>query len=256
MKATSNGSTASVDLLDHPPLDRQKLGGQVLDRLLKMVEMETIKPGDQLPSERALMSAFRVGRPAVREALQSMEQMGMIAIHHGERARLVSATPDMIFEKIRGMARHVLQTSPGTLDQLKEARLMFEQAMVRQAALKATEEDIAKLRVSVEMLAPTRRSTAEFITADMLFHKTIAAISGNSLFAAISEAMLDWLTHFSVETIHQPGTETLTLAEHTRILKKIIAHDENGAAKAMKDHLTRANKLYSAIAKRNARKHA
>jgi len=69
MKATSNGSTASVDLLDHPPLDRQKLGGQVLDRLLKMVEMETIKPGDQLPSERALMSAFRVGRPAVREAL-------------------------------------------------------------------------------------------------------------------------------------------------------------------------------------------
>jgi DNA-binding FadR family transcriptional regulator len=188
-----------------------------------------------------------VGRPAVREALQSLEQMGLISITHGERARVISVTPDTLIEQLRLTARHLLSTSPEMLEHLKQARLLFEQAMVRLAAAKATREDLARLRETHSRMAGTARGTEAFIHADMAFHETIASISGNPLFAAISKAMLDWLTHFSVQTVHQPGTEELTISEHLAILDRIAARDHAGGAKAMFDHLTRANELYRTL---------
>ena len=53
-------------------ISRRKLSDQVLDRLRDMIRRGELKAGDVMPSERALMERFGVGRPAVREALQSL----------------------------------------------------------------------------------------------------------------------------------------------------------------------------------------
>jgi DNA-binding FadR family transcriptional regulator len=234
-------------VLDEPPVSRRKLSDAVLERLIRLIESGSILAGEQLPSERELMAVYAVGRPAVREALQSLQQMGMISINHGERARVISITPDTVFEQLRLTARHLLSSSPEMLDHLKQARLMFEQAMVRLAAREATDADRERLGEVLTRMGGTGRNRDEFIQADMAFHETIASISGNPLFAAVSKAMLDWLTHFSVQSVHQPGAESLTIAEHTAIYKRIAARDDAGAAKAMFDHLTRANELYRTL---------
>ena len=236
----SNGLPDTATL----PIARRKLADEVLDRLLRMIESGSVKPGEQIPSERELMTAFGVGRPAVREALQSLQGMGVISISHGERARVVSITPDSMFEQISRSARHLLSTSPQTLEHLKEARLMFELAMVRLAVHHASDEGLAKLRSVLERLIASRRDGRAFLLADMLFHETIASLSGNPLFTAVSTAMLSWLADFHVELVRQAGAEDITVTEHTKILKRIEARDEAGAVKAMSDHLTRASALY------------
>ncbi|MBI4906559.1 MAG: transcriptional regulator NanR [Acidobacteria bacterium] len=247
--AKINGSvTKHVSaLIEEPPVSRRKLADEILDRLIRLIESGSILPGEQLPSERELMAVYGVGRPAVREALQSLQKLGMISINHGERARVISITPDTLFEQLRLTARHLLSSSAEMLDHLKEARLMFEQAMVRRAARDATDADRERLREVLAGMSGKGKSTNEFIQSDMAFHETIASISGNPLFAAISKAMLDWLTHFSIPTVHQPGAEDLTIAEHTAVYNRIAARDEAGAAKAMFDHLTRANELYRTL---------
>ena len=84
------------------------------------------------------MAQYQVGRPAVREAMQALERMGLIAITHGERARIVAPSARTIIEQIGHTARHLLATSPTSLEQLKEARLFFEVGIVRMAAERAT----------------------------------------------------------------------------------------------------------------------
>jgi GntR family transcriptional regulator, sialic acid-inducible nan operon repressor len=235
------------NILDAPVV-RRKLSDEVLERLLRLIE--SIEPGAQLPSERELMTAFRVGRPAVREALQSLQQMGMISISHGERARVLSLTPETVFDQMGRSVRHLLSSSPQTLGHLKEARLMFEQAMVRLAVAKASENDLIELRTVVDQMAnapdvePGSRVNPQVLVPDMRFHERIAAVSGNPVFAAVSKAMLDWLTHFSLETVHEPRFKNLAVVEHREIIARIAARDEAGAVKAMSDHLMRANELY------------
>jgi DNA-binding FadR family transcriptional regulator len=233
-----------METRDDPGLTKRKIGEEVLDQLLLLIETGKFSPGDRLPSERALMASFGVGRPAIREALQSLQQMGRIAISHGERARVVTLTPATMFEQIGRSARHMLSISPQTLEDLKEARLLFETAMVRLAVPKATNEDLARLRATIDALAAVRDGGRGFLEADMAFHKTIAAISGNPIFAAVSAAMLGWLADFHTELVRAYGKEDLTVAEHLEVYGRMAARDVEGAVHAMSRHLTRANGLY------------
>lgn len=231
-------------------ITRRKLADEVLDRLTRAIESGEYPPGSQLPSERDLMTAYGVGRPAIREALQALGQRRIIAISHGERARVVQPTPADLFLQIDHAARHLLTTSPQSLEQLKEAREFFEVGMAAEAARRARSEDIVRLEAS---LAAQQRclkiSPQAFVSADMAFHTTIASITRNAVFEAVSRAMLQWLSRFHAGLLHWQKHEHITLAEHRGILDAIAARDAEQAAERMRDHLRRTAGNYAAASR-------
>jgi DNA-binding FadR family transcriptional regulator len=235
-------NTAAPSVPAAAPIRRRKLSQEVLERLLDAIRSGGWPPGSNLPSERELMQAYGVGRPAIREALQALERMGLIAITHGERARVVPLSAETVIGQVAEIGHQLLSSSPQTLEHLKEARLFFEVGMVRIAAERASAADIAALRAALQ--AQREAGSAEFLARDMAFHRTIAAISGNPIYAALSQAMFEWLERFHTQLVRLPGSEQVTLTEHRRICERIAAHDADGAARAMTAHLTRANKLY------------
>jgi GntR family transcriptional regulator, sialic acid-inducible nan operon repressor len=216
----------------------------VLDRLLPIINSGELGPGEQLPSERELMAKYGVGRPAIREAMQALEGMGLIDIHHGERARVATLNPRSIFDLIDRSARHLLQTCPQTYENMSEARLHFEVGMVRLAVARRDEADVQRLKEALDRLKTSTGERKSFISADMAFHSLIASFSKNPLYAAISEFLLRWLFDHYPRLISAPGAESLTLQEHEVIYDRIAGRDEDGAVKAMTEHLTRANPLY------------
>lgn len=229
------------------PIQRRKLSSEVRDRLLAWLGSGEMQPGDRLPSERELMARFGVGRPAIREALQSLESAGLIEISHGERARVAEVDAHAVIAQIGDTAKQLLKTNADALNDLREARVMFEAGMVRTAARRAKQADIERLEEILETLRRTTGKVPDFVRADMAFHKAIAEISGNRICVAVSQAMLDWLFEFRRDMLRVPGAEKITISEHKRILDRIRANDESGAEKAMTDHLTRANKRYRAL---------
>lgn len=228
-------------------IQRRKLYQDVLDRLMARIRSGDIAPGAQLPSERELMEQYGVGRPAVREALQTLERSGIVEILHGERARVVIPTAERLVSQIAGGAMHLLRSHPGSLDNLKDARMFLETGMARLAAERANEEQIAKLRLAIARQRAASDNTEEFLQRDMLFHREIANISGNPIFPAIVDAIFSWASEWYLSLVRAPGAEELTLAEHERIVDAIAAHDAEGAASAMHAHLSRANKRYEKL---------
>jgi DNA-binding FadR family transcriptional regulator len=226
------------------PIVRRKLSDDVVERLLGEIENGRWGAGDKLPPERTLMEEYGVGRPSIREAMQRLASMGLVEISHGERATVKAMDARNMLEQIDRSARHLLLSSPNTLEHLKEARLMFEAGMVRVAAAKASKRDIETLSACVDRLEQSAGEVEEFVRADIDFHIAIASVSGNPIYSALSESMLNWLAEFHQELLRVPGAEQVTIREHRRILKQISAHDEAAAARAMADHLTRANKEY------------
>jgi len=224
---------------------RRKLSHEVFDRLKTMITGGELVPGDTLPSERELMDRFGVGRPAIREAMQALANMGLIAITHGERARVLALTAKSIFQQVDLSAHILLSASPDSLEHLKQARSFFERGMVREAALKATDEDVERLSEVLERQRQSVDDVAAFVGADMRFHTLIAAISRNPIFEAVSEAMLGWLREYRTDLLVWSGKQDRTLAEHRDILKHIVDHDADGADAAMAKHLARSSALYA-----------
>jgi GntR family transcriptional regulator, sialic acid-inducible nan operon repressor len=229
------------------PRGRRKLAHQVQDLLLAKIKSGAFAPGDVLPSERELMQQFGVGRPAVREAMQSLQAMGLVEIRHGGRPRVAEPSFGQMAEQMGETMRHLLTHSPASLEQLKEARLVFEMEMARIAARKRTTADIARLEAILAAQAAAQDDLAKFVWQDGEFHREIAAISGNPIFAALAGALFQWLAHFYRGAVSVPGLEKLTLEEHGAILAAIVARSPDAAARQMSDHLTRANDLYRQI---------
>ena len=224
---------------------RRKLSDEVLDRLLRLIVDGNLEPGDAMPSERELMVRFGVGRPAIREAMQSLGNMGLVSINHGERAKVQELTAQSIIKQVDASAHLMLSRSPVSLEHLKTARLFFERGMVREAALKATAEDVARLRATVDEQRAMLGNADGFMTADMRLHTQIAAISGNPIFVSVSSAMLGWLKSYHVELLFWSGKETYTIAEHEQIILAIERGDANAAEEALIVHLKRSAILYA-----------
>ena len=93
------------------PIPRRKLSDEVFDRLKRMIMSGEARPGQTLPSERELMDRFGVGRPAIREAMQALANMGLISISHGERARVCHLTARSITQQVDLTAQIMLATS-------------------------------------------------------------------------------------------------------------------------------------------------
>ena len=70
-------------VLERSPIRRSKLHELVSQKLEEMIRAGDLKPGDRLPSERDIMTAYGIGRPAVREAFLSLQSKGFITRNRG-----------------------------------------------------------------------------------------------------------------------------------------------------------------------------
>jgi len=226
------------------PIERRKLSDQVEEQLLVQLKTGDLNPGDVMPSERELMSLFGVGRPAVREAMQNLERMGLIEIRHGERPRVAQPSFDRALGQLGETMRHLLVHSADSLEYLKEARITFECEMARIAARRATDEELARLGDILDHMRAAPGPSNAFLELDGKFHHQIAVMSGNPIFAGISAALFAWLARFHATLVKAPGNEPVTIIEHAAILEAIRERDANRAAREMADHLNRASGLY------------
>ncbi|MES2289203.1 MAG: transcriptional regulator NanR [Pseudomonadota bacterium] len=230
---------------ERDPIVRRKLSDEVFDRLKAMIVSGERVAGETLPSERELMTRFGVGRPAIREAMQALANLGLVTISHGERAKVRQLTAESAMRQLDPIAQLLLSTSPESLEHLKEARSFFERGMVRRAAELATVDDVADLRAIHARQTSLAGDATAFIHADMAFHTRVAQITGNPIYVAVSNMMLGWLQEYHAHLLIWQGRSDQTLAEHAELIDRIAAHDPDGAEEAVTRHLARSNHLYA-----------
>ncbi|XNY05921.1 transcriptional regulator NanR (plasmid) [Sinorhizobium meliloti] len=232
-------------VMQSEPIIRRKLSDEVFARLKALIETGELQPGDEMPSERMLMERFQVGRPAIREAMQALANMGLIEISHGERAKVLQPTARSLLRQVDAAAKIMLAASSDLLEHLKSARIFFERGMAREAASRADAGDIAALEEILKRQQAALEDSDAFIAADMAFHTRIAQISGNPIYTAVSEAMLGWLKEYHTEMLIWTGRENVTLTEHEEIIDCIRSGNPDEAEQAMIRHLERSRTLYA-----------
>jgi GntR family transcriptional repressor for pyruvate dehydrogenase complex len=225
------------------PIRRRKLSEEVAARLEAMIQEGGYQPGDQLPSERDLMKQFGVGRPAVREALYSLQTMGLVAVSSGERARVTRPTPKLVIESLAGTARLML-SEPDGIRHFQQARTFFEIGLARHAAEHATEADLIDLRRALEENRLSIGNIRRFEQTDMAFHYVLAVIPRNPIFTAIHAAIAEWLMEQRTMTLTYPGQNEIAYRAHAAITEAIAARDPDRSERVIRAHLDQVADLY------------
>jgi DNA-binding FadR family transcriptional regulator len=225
------------------PIPRPKIYQEVARRLERQILDGRLQPGDALPSERELMERHGVGRPAVREALLSLQKAGLIAIQNGERARVVRPSAASLVGELGSAARYLL-SQDGGVRQFQQARLFFEVGLVRFAASWASEEDIARLAEALAANEAARADMEAFAATDVAFHFVLAEIPRNAIFVALHLALAEWLTEQRSWTLQRRGMVRRALESHRAIFAAVQAHDPHAAEEAMRQHLNEVEHMY------------
>src|SRR5660398_147662 len=150
------------------------LPGKVASRIREMVSTGTVKPGERIPSERALAEQLGVGRPAIREALQELKTQGVLVSGRGPQGTRVATSP---LSRIGTSLAQLLGSGAEHVRELMQLRASVEIEAAGLAAHRASLEDIRRLADSV--VKPGEVTTAHI---DVSFHLAIARATHNALF--------------------------------------------------------------------------
>jgi GntR family transcriptional regulator, transcriptional repressor for pyruvate dehydrogenase complex len=212
-------------------IPRNKVYQEVAKQLERRIT-EELKPGDLLPPERELVRMLGVSRSSVRDAIRTLQLMGLLEPRQGIGTVVCSpaATP------ANPLATALLEKRK-MVAELLDVRKMLEPPLVRRAALHASREEIADMEdILVRQEAKVRRGELG-IEEDSEFHYSIALASGNSAVLKVVDVLMDLLRETRERSLQVEGRQEKSLAGHRRILSALKRGDAAAAEAAMRRHL-------------------
>jgi len=224
-------------------IHKRKLYEEIELRIEVDIVSGKMKEGDLLPSEREIMKSFGVGRPAVREALQSLRKKGLVSIASGERSRVTRPDVADLIEQLSA-AVQLYAADPKGLQALHDMRTFLETGFAREAALNATPDHVRKLEA---LLAANKRAIGdrdEFERTDNEFHYMLAEICGNEPLAQIHKSLIQWLSHQRSIVLRYPNIELISYELHEGLFKSIAARDPERAEVALRASLENVDAVY------------
>ncbi len=214
------------------PLKRGRLYEQVADRLRELIDVQGLRPGDRLMSERDLASRLGVSRTSVRQALTALEVLGLIDVRHGGGVFLAEQPASMQPSIAGELAQH-----PEQMPAVAEVREAIETQTARLAARRRNENDVLAMRGALDVMRLAIAEEQDPAVADAAFHNAIVAAARNPLLAHLWEELAAPIDRTRRASLSRPGRPANSLSNHEAILAAIARGDEEGASRAMRAHL-------------------
>lgn len=216
------------------PIQPGKIYEQVAAQIEQRILSGELRAGDRLPTERDLSTQFRVSRTAVREAMKTLEQKGLIAMRPGRGIIVIDGTS----QALRHSLDLMLRVGQGNyLNDLTDVREILEPEIAARAAQRATEEQIAALQRAVEFMDEALDQADAYIAADDDFHRTLAEGTQNALILALVDSIMGLLSTQRTHIFSTDGGPQRGQIYHKQLLDAIRRHDPDAARQRMRAHL-------------------
>ncbi|RYY27712.1 MAG: FadR family transcriptional regulator [Sphingomonadales bacterium] len=218
--------------------------GRLADRaytaIVSIINEDDLSPGDRLPSEARLAELFGMSRTIVREALVRLAADGITEARRGAGS-YVKRRPS------ERLGSHVpMEGLAGTLGTY-EVRFVLEAEAARLAAQRRSHQQMDAIDDALEALRGALLSSAPAHDEDWLLHRAIAEATGNSAFVSIFDNLQQEVIRIlragvDISRSRPPEVIGAMMEEHDAIVDAIRAGDGDGAALAMRWHLSQGRK--------------
>ncbi|HEX2350664.1 MAG TPA: FadR/GntR family transcriptional regulator [Ktedonobacterales bacterium] len=222
----------------YQPVGRSKLFERIVEQIQGRIVRGELRAGDRLPPERELALRFGASRTAVREALKTLAQMGLVDMRPGRGTIVTDNTPDAMRSSLGLMLRVSHLGSPNALVELRQ---IIEPEIAALAAERADETHIAALREAVATMDHSLRRADTYIEADNRFHRTLALAARNALIVSLVDSIVGLLSEQRARIFSVPGGPERGQVYHKTLLEAVEQRDVERARTAMRAHLAQVS---------------
>jgi len=193
-----------------------------------------LKPGDAIGTEKDIAARYGVSRIVARDALRTLEALGIADIRMGKGggARVARGNPRLFAEALAVQ----LDLTGVTAREIMDAQRAIETLGAELAAENATPADHARLRRLLAQAEGSIHDVAAFTRAGREFHLAVAEASHNRVLVVqfISLQHVSWP---NVNPTLTPAVSRRILEVHKRLAELIEMRDAAGARALMDDHV-------------------
>ena len=215
------------------PIRKTRVAEEIADRIRMLILDGTFPPGRPLPAERQLAERFGVSRGSVRDAFRTLETIGLLVTRHGQGTFPQELDVDRLVAPLASVLsyRHDLQ------DELLDVRRMFEPAVARVAATRATDGDVADLQRILDAQRKKLKTGRSAIVEDTAFHQVLARATRNRVVVSLMATLNDLLVESRKMTLKQKGRPERSILGHEAVVAALRRRDGDLAASAMREHI-------------------
>src|SRR5580698_9645092 len=211
-----------------------RLYEQIVQQIEESVLNGSLKPGDQLPAERDLAQRLGVSRTAVREAVKTLREKGLVEAYSGRGTFVTDGTSQAARQSFDLMVKIGQQEgSP----HLAELRLILEPGIAAMAAERVEDEDLTAMRDAVAVMERSQKDPEAYIEADLDFHLALAEAVANPLILSLIDSIVGLLREQRIKIFNVEGGPQRGQFHHKRILEAMERRDPEMARSAMRAHL-------------------
>lgn len=213
---------------------QQKSYVKVIEYIKQQIREGGLSLGTKLPAERELSEILGVSRNSVREAIRTLDIMGVISSQQGAGNYLTGNFENNLVETMSMM----FLLNQIDYQQISQLRRALEMQALHLAIDYMTEEQINEQK---NIIAQLDHNSEEInVALDKKFHYNIAKASRNTLIINILDALSEIIDHFIVDLRKEILAETyssIILKEaHNEILQSLILRDKQLASQAINKH--------------------
>jgi len=211
---------------------RAKVYEEVARQIERLI-LKKLQPGDKLPSERELAETLGVSRSSIRDAIRSLELMGLVEPRQGAGTVVL----EISIESLVNPLANTLKRKEELIGELLDFRKMLEPPLAARAASHASADEISEMEEILDRQQEKLRQGESAIAEDSEFHYSVALASRNSVVLKVLDTLMDLLRDTRERSLQVEGRQQKSLAGHRRILAAIKRHDGEAAKAAMRRHI-------------------
>src|SRR5580658_4444097 len=223
-----------ADKLAYRTVKTSRLYEQIVQQVEDSILKGQLKPGDQLPAERDLAQRFGVSRTAVREAVKTLREKGLVEAYSGRGTFITDGTTQAVRQSLDLMAK-IGQPEGST--HLAEVRAILEPEIAALAAARIQEPELSTMREAVAVMDRAGHDPEAYIEADLDFHLALAEGAANPLILSLLDSIVGLLREQRLRIFNVPGGPERGQVHHKRILEAVERRDEEKARQTMRAHL-------------------
>jgi len=238
--AGGNGRATGVDLAAVlGPIRSQNAFEETVERLLAVIKLGVVGPGERFPAERELAALLGVSRITLREAIGDLRDAGYVESRRGRfGGTFVIYTPPA---PSRVELRRIAVEDADKINDALTFRMAVETGAAQILAQAGEGGGLAAGRIRDVLLtrltAVNEACPADYRRMDSLFHLSIAELTGSSLLAAAcADARVRLNDLLNAIPLLQRNIDH-TAAQHTSIVDAILSGDSQQARRAVAEHL-------------------